>query len=157
MPGMKLLSALSALVVSIGLTTAASASHISRARTPSHDSNEEFSGAFGNYNPNPSCGKGMVFQQHVGDEVQDRQCVYVEVLYKGERVEYKGDEPLIGSVGGKSLADTLTLDRRGRVWWDYAREVDSVVCCTLVLTADIGLMTDFETDDYWSEYAARTD
>jgi hypothetical protein len=142
---MKLLSALSALVVSIGLTTAASASHISRARTPSHDSNEEFSGAFGNYNPNPSCGKGMVFQ------------VYVEVLHKGERVEYKGDEALIGSVGGKSLADTLTLDRRGRVWWDYAREVDSVVCCTLVLIAGIGLMTDFETDDYWSKYAARTD
>ena len=32
------------------------------------------------------------------------------------------------AVGGKSLADTLTLDRRGRVWWDYARESDSVVC-----------------------------
>lgn len=32
------------------------------------------------------------------------------------------------SVGGKSLADTLTLDRRARVWWDYAREIDSVVC-----------------------------
>lgn len=30
---------------------------------------------------------------------------------------------------GKSLADTLTLDRRGRVWWDYAREIDSVVRC----------------------------
>lgn len=28
---------------------------------------------------------------------------------------------------GKSLADTLTLDRRARVWWDYAREIDSVV------------------------------
>lgn len=35
--------------------------------------------------------------------------------------------PQEGGVGGKSLADTLTLDRRGRVWWDYAREVDSVV------------------------------
>jgi hypothetical protein len=32
------------------------------------------------------------------------------------------------SVGGKSLADTLTLDRKARVWWDYAREIDSVVC-----------------------------
>ena len=29
--------------------------------------------------------------------------------------------------GGVSLADTLTLERRGRIWWDYAREVQSVV------------------------------
>lgn len=31
------------------------------------------------------------------------------------------------TVGGRSLADALTLDRRGRLWWDYAREIDDVV------------------------------
>jgi hypothetical protein len=37
-----------------------------------------------------------------------------------------GEPTKVGSEGA-SLADTLTVERRGRVWWDYARDVSSVV------------------------------
>lgn len=37
-----------------------------------------------------------------------------------------GEPTRVGSEGA-SLADTLTVERRGRVWWDYARDVSSVV------------------------------
>ncbi|RSH83851.1 hypothetical protein EHS25_005466 [Saitozyma podzolica] len=36
-----------------------------------------------------------------------------------------GEPTRVGSEGA-SLADTLTVERRGRVWWDYARDVSSV-------------------------------
>lgn len=45
----------------------------------------------------------------------------------GQTVFSNGDRGHVEIIGGRSLADTLTLDRRGRVWWDYAREIDSVV------------------------------
>jgi hypothetical protein len=37
------------------------------------------------------------------------------------------DEPARIGVGRASLADRLTVERRGGVWWDYARDVSSVV------------------------------
>lgn len=30
--------------------------------------------------------------------------------------------------GGATLAEALTIDRKAAVWWDYARDVSSVVC-----------------------------
>lgn len=56
----------------------------------------------------------QTFQQGVPD-----YCVDASEIQSGPRP---------GWVEKKSLADTLTLDRKGRVWWDYAREIDSVVC-----------------------------
>jgi hypothetical protein len=101
MPNMKVLSAFTALVAAVGLATAASTPR--KENIPSRDPTEEAVKQF-----NTPCGKGgMVIQD------QARQCVW---------------DPTEGDTAkGKSLADTLTLDRRGRVWWDYAREVDAIV------------------------------
>jgi hypothetical protein len=33
----------------------------------------------------------------------------------------------IGAGGGANLADTLTLERRAGLWWDYARDISAVV------------------------------
>ena len=32
---------------------------------------------------------------------------------------------------GLTLADALTVERKGRIWWDYARDVQSVVRSSL--------------------------
>jgi hypothetical protein len=102
MPNMKVLSAFTALVATVGLATAASTPK--KENIPTRDPTEEAVKQF-----NTPCGKGgMVIQD------QARECVW---------------DPTEGDTAkGKSLADTLTLDRRGRVWWDYAREVDAIVC-----------------------------
>lgn len=33
----------------------------------------------------------------------------------------------VGTGGGANLADTLTLERRAGLWWDYARDISAVV------------------------------
>ena len=40
-----------------------------------------------------------------------------------------GDMSLPGKMAGQgmTLADTLTVDRRGSLWWEYARDVSSIV------------------------------
>jgi hypothetical protein len=35
----------------------------------------------------------------------------------------------VGSGSGANLADTLTLERRAGLWWDYARDISAVVGC----------------------------
>lgn len=35
----------------------------------------------------------------------------------------------VGSGPGANLADTLTLERRAGLWWDYARDISAVVGC----------------------------
>jgi hypothetical protein len=49
------------------------------------------------------------------------------IVFQGQDRGSENGRVEIIPIKGKSLADTLTLDRRGRVWWDYAREVDSIV------------------------------
>lgn len=103
---MKVLSAFTALVATVGLATAASTPR--KEHTPSRDPTEEAVKQF-----NTPCGKapsGMVLQNE-----GLKGCVDVWDPTEGDTAK------------GKSLADTLTLDRRGRVWWDYAREVDAIV------------------------------
>jgi hypothetical protein len=102
MPNMKVLSAFTALIATVGLATAASTPR--KENIPSRDPTEEAVKQF-----NTPCGKGGIVIQD-----QARACAW---------------DPTEGDTAkGKSLADTLTLDRRGRVWWDYAREVDAIVC-----------------------------
>ena len=104
---MKVLSAFTALVATVGLSTAASTPR--KEHTPSRDPTEDAVKQF-----NTPCGKapsGMVLQNE-----GLKGCVDVWDPTEGDTAK------------GKSLADTLTLDRRGRVWWDYAREVDAIVC-----------------------------
>ena len=40
-----------------------------------------------------------------------------------------GFDGVVGSSGGQgvTLADTLTIDRKGSLWWDYARDLSTVV------------------------------
>lgn len=50
----------------------------------------------------------------------------------GSGLDRLGGVGIGGSAGvpsgkGMTLADTLTVDRRGSVWWDYARDIGSVV------------------------------
>jgi hypothetical protein len=121
MSSMKVFTTLAALVATAGLVVAQDGTYRRSpnpepAGKPTHDPSAEtvrqFAGdnsgvtvILDNYPPAPA--PAIVFQgQDRGSE-------------KG-RVE-------IIPIKGKSLADTLTLDRRGRVWWDYAREVDSIV------------------------------
>lgn len=63
------------------------------------------------------------------------------------------------TVGGRSLADALTLDRRGRVWWDYARDIDDVVSSDSarmsLLWAMLNLL-DVTTVECWGDDTART-
>jgi hypothetical protein len=64
--------------------------------------------------------------------------------------------PHDNGVGGKSLADTLTLDRRGRVWWDYAREVDSVVSLSCLYIRTRANVTEPASTICRPEHIART-
>jgi hypothetical protein len=103
---MKVISAFTALVATLGLATASATPR--RENIPTRDPTDQAVRQF-----DSSCGKGAS-----GMVIQDasRGCVDVWDPTEG------------GTAKGKSLADTLTLDRRGRVWWDYAREVDAIVC-----------------------------
>lgn len=106
---MKVFSAFTALVATIGLATATVTPMTPR--TQSRDPTDEAVRQF-----KVPCGKvpaGMVLQT---DGLKG--CVDAWDPMEGDTAK------------GKSLADTLTLDRRGRVWWDYAREVDAIVCQT---------------------------
>jgi streptogramin lyase len=112
MPNMKVISAFTALIATLGLATAASTPR--KEHTPSRDPTNEAVKQF-----DTPCGKassGMVLQNE-----GLKGCVDVWDPTEGDKAK------------GKSLADTLTLDRRGRVWWDYAREVDAIVCPTLLM------------------------
>jgi hypothetical protein len=107
MPNMKVLSAFTALVATIGFASAAKSPMV-RSTIPSHDPTDETVRQM--TGPQP----GMVIQSSERIEREGKTCF--EVVWKVD-----------DTAKGKSLADTLTLDRRGRVWWDYAREVDSIV------------------------------
>jgi hypothetical protein len=111
---MKVISAFTALVATIGLASAAKSPMV-RSNVPSHDPTDETVRQLGNAGPQP----GMVIQSSKQMERDGQTCF--EVVFKVD-----------DTAKGKSLADTLTLDRRGRVWWDYAREVDSIVCLSPV-------------------------
>jgi streptogramin lyase len=103
---MKVISAFTALVATVGLATAAS--HPKKEHTPSRDPTNEAVKQF--ITPCGKASSGMVLQNE-----GLKGCFIVPDPTEGEKAK------------GKSLADTLTLDRRGRVWWDYAREVDAIV------------------------------
>ena len=38
------------------------------------------------------------------------------------------DGPVPQAGQGATLAEALTVDRRAGVWWDYARDVSTIVC-----------------------------
>jgi hypothetical protein len=38
------------------------------------------------------------------------------------------DGPIPQAGQGATLAEALTIDRRAGVWWDYARDVSTIVC-----------------------------
>ena len=111
MPNMKVLTAFTALVATATLASASATprKENNSVRDPTNEAVRQFDSPCGKVTP------GMVLQE------LSRGCVDVWDPTEGDTAK------------GKSLADTLTLDRRGRVWWDYAREVDAVVSLDLTL------------------------
>lgn len=89
--------------------------------TPDHDPSRGFAGFVAeNAVPRRGCAPSA-------EPPRPGQVDQQRAFQQGGCVEILSAEAPPWAVGGKSLADTLTLDRRGRVWWDYAREIDSVV------------------------------
>ena len=109
MPNMRVISAFTALVATLGFASAAVQS-MARENKPRHDPTDETVRQFEHAGPQA----GMVIQSSRQIQQEGKTCF--EVVWKVD-----------DTAKGKSLADTLTLDRRGRVWWDFAREVDSIV------------------------------
>lgn len=42
-------------------------------------------------------------------------------------VHHSASDIGIGNKGGANLADTLTLEKRAGLWWDYARDISAIV------------------------------
>jgi hypothetical protein len=157
MSNMKVFSALAALIATASIVAAQDgtfrpAAPPAPAGIPEHDPSAETVRQFESgdrsrvvaYDNDPARPQPSICFQVQGGGGGNTGTGFVEIL------------PYNGGIGGKSLADTLTLDRRGRVWWDYAREVDSVVSLSCLYIRTKAHVTEPASAICRPEYIART-